>query len=203
MIGAVLFTWLQGAPFYRELHKAAVDRLPPGQGKTWLDVGCGPGLVARLAAARGYTATGIDADPAMIKAARRLAQRLGSNVVFEVGELAGLVDRKADVVSAASLLAVVDDKKGALRQLWNGVRPQGHLLIIEPTQEMNPANAAKLIAAGLPRKRIQGLRLWARVRANRATDPAVFDSIAAQNQFSLALLGGMVRAWFFEKALGE
>lgn len=50
MIGAVLFTWLQGAEFYRELHKRAVDNLPSGEGKTWIEAGCRPGIVSRLAA---------------------------------------------------------------------------------------------------------------------------------------------------------
>ena len=62
MIAPALFTWLQGADFYRELHREAVEALPRGSGETWLDVGTGPGLVARLAAANGYRATGIDAD---------------------------------------------------------------------------------------------------------------------------------------------
>ena len=74
MIGAVLFTWLQGAEFYKDLHKQAIDALPSGEGKTWVDLGCGPDLVSRLAAANFYDVTGIDTDLSMIKAARRIAK---------------------------------------------------------------------------------------------------------------------------------
>ena len=73
MLAATLFTWLQGADFYRDLHRQAVDSLPEGNGKRWIDIGCGPGLVTRLAVARGYAATGIDTSAGMVKAARRLA----------------------------------------------------------------------------------------------------------------------------------
>ena len=68
-IAAKLFDWLQGADFYHAAHRAAVEHLPPGDGKLWVDVGCGPGLVARLAAARGYRAIGVDRDRHMIAAA--------------------------------------------------------------------------------------------------------------------------------------
>lgn len=141
MLGSVLFTWLQGAPFYQDLHQRAVEGLPPGTGKIWLDVGCGPGLVTRLAASHGYSAKGIDADPRMIKAAIRLAKHHHSSAEFEVGSIMALPYQYADVVSAASLLAALDDKPSGLNALWRCVRPGGHLLIIEPTVRMNPENA--------------------------------------------------------------
>jgi 2-polyprenyl-3-methyl-5-hydroxy-6-metoxy-1,4-benzoquinol methylase len=83
VIGATLFVWLQGAGFYRDVHQQAVDILPQGNGKTWLDVGCGPGLVARQAAARGYDATGVDADGNMVRAAKRLTRWHGSTAGFQ------------------------------------------------------------------------------------------------------------------------
>lgn len=63
------------------------------------------------------------------------------------------------MVSVASLLAVLSDKEDALSEMWYSVQPNGDLLIIEPTELMNPENARKLINAGLPKKRINALRL--------------------------------------------
>ena len=169
MIGATLFTWLQGAEFYRSLHQQAVALVPQGEGKTWLDVGCGPGLVARQAAVKGYNVTGVDADAHMVRAARRLACWQGSSATFRQGDLASLAGQQADVVSAASLLAVLDDQLAGVTVLWRSVRPGGYLLLIEPTEVMSPANADRLIrAGGLPRKRLRGLKLWAAAREGRA-----------------------------------
>lgn len=202
MLGSMLFAWLQGAHFYRDLHRRAVEKLPVGPGKIWIDAGCGPGLVTRLAAERGYSAKGVDADPSMIKAAKRLARVHRSSAEFEVGNIDGLPDRYADVVSAASLLAVLDDKPSGLNSLWRCVRPGGYLLIIEPTHQMNPENAKKLVGTNLPRKRINGLRIWAAARQNRAVDPKVFDAIEGERKY-VDLLHGLVGAWIFKKNDGS
>jgi ubiquinone/menaquinone biosynthesis C-methylase UbiE len=198
MIESILFTWLQGANFYHDLHRCAVQSLPPGDGKTWLDVGCGPGLVSRLAAEQSYRAHGVDTNPRMIKAAQVLARKYHSSAIFSVRDISA-APLSAEVVSAASLLAVLDDKRAGLHALWNCVLPGGHLLIIEPTSRMTPLNAKALINSGsLSRKRIIGLRLWAAVRNNRTVDPVLFDTFASKPRY-IELLHGLVGAWIFEK----
>jgi len=200
MIGATLFVWLQGAGFYRDLHQQAVELLPRGKGETWLDVGCGPGLVARQAAARGYAVTGVDADTGMVRAAKRLARWHDSSAVFKQGDLDSLVGQQADVVSAASLLAVLDDKPAGVAALWDCVRSGGYLLLVEPTPDMNPDNARQLIAAGtLPRKRRWGIKMWAAAREGRAVDPAIFTPADALQTQHVELLEGLVGAWVFRK----
>lgn len=199
MIGAFLFTWLQGAGFYYDLHKQAVDTLPPGDGKKWVDVGCGPGLIARLAAAKNYKTLGLDTDPSMIRMAQGLALWEQSNAKFAVGDLGYLDGQQADVVSAASLLVVVPDQVETLKNLWNTVKPGGHLLVIEPTDLMTTENAKKAINAGLPKKRVNGLRVWAKAREGRIIDPDIFDPIQTHQEHCLPLLHGLVKAWIFEK----
>ncbi len=198
MLGSVLFTWLQGAPFYRDLHRRAVDSLPVGAGEIWIDVGCGPGLMTRMAAERNYRAKGFDLNPSMVKAARRLARVHRSAAEFDVGDIAGLQDQTADVVSAASLLAVLDDKRSALNHLWRCVRPCGHLLIIEPTSKMSSQNAIEAMGSDLPRKRLLGLRLWAAARQGRAVDPKMFDALDGERRY-VDLLKGLVGAWIIQK----
>lgn len=82
-----LFVWLQGADFYKDLHAQAMEGLPNGEGRTWLDFGCGPGLFTRLAAAKGYSAMGIDQDPSMIREAKKIAKREASSADFAVGDV--------------------------------------------------------------------------------------------------------------------
>ena len=199
MISTMLFTWLQGADFYHELHKQAVELLPPGGGQPWLDVGSGPGLVSRLAAQRGYRVTGIDTDGAAIQAARLIAGSQGLSIDFKTGDVFNLAPGSAQVVSAASLLAVLPDKQKGLKSLWEAVRAGGSLLIIEPTERMTTDNAEQLIQAGLPGKRIQGLRMWASARQGGSIDPGLFDALPAREVKFSALLGGLVGAWLISK----
>lgn len=199
MIASRLFTWLQGSDFYHDLHQQAVETLPPGNGETWLDVGCGPGLVARLATARGYRVIGIDSDPQMIRAAKRRGEKQRSSARFRIGDVASLPVEAAEVVSAASLLAVLKDKVGGLNALWKCVRPGGKLLVIEPTERMTVENANRVIVNGPPRKRIDGLRLWAAARQGRAVDPGMYDTLGAESVRFVPLLDSLVGAWMIQK----
>ena len=199
MIASTLFTWLQEADFYHDLHQEAVEALPAGNGETWLDIGTGPGLVARLAAARGYYVTGIDADPQMIGAAKRIAQRERSMADFQVGDIASLPPESAHIVSAASLLAVLPDRMSGLRLLWKVLNPDGFLLVIEPTEQMTLDNADRVIQKGLPRKRILGLRMWATARQGNIVDPGIYNSLGAKSIRYMPLLHGLVGAWLVQK----
>jgi SAM-dependent methyltransferase len=196
---AELFSWIQGAAFYEDLHGNAVRLLPPGDGRTWLDVGCGPGLVTRLAGRHGYDAVGIDRDPAMIRAARRIARDEGCR--FEVGEL-GIEQppHSGDVVSAASLLIVLPDARRALAQLWACVRPGGILLVIETTTHMTPERAKSVAPRTRPGRRT-ALALWARARRGHAIDPTVFDGLDSASRERHALLEGLVDAWILRKGV--
>lgn len=193
---ARLFAWLQGADFYEGLHRAAVEQLPPGHGKSWLDVGCGPGLMTRLAAARRYESVGIDVDHHMIRVARRLAANEASPATFRTGNVLqpGGPQRQADVVSAASLLAVVKDKSAALDQLIRCVRPGGKLLIVEPTANLTVQAAKELTRDLALGRRSWGLRLWAHAREGKTVDPQVFRMLHHEVE-RIELLHGLVAVW--------
>jgi ubiquinone/menaquinone biosynthesis C-methylase UbiE len=193
---ARLFAWLQGADFYENLHRAAVEQLPPGHGKSWLDVGCGPGLLTRLAAARGYESVGIDVDHRMLRVARQIAAREASPATFHTGNMLqpGAPQRQADVVSAASLLAVVKDKRTALDQLIRCVRPGGKLLIVEPTAQLTVQAAKELTRGGALGRRSSGLRLWAHAREGKTVDQQVFRMLPHEVE-RIELLHGLVAVW--------
>ncbi len=201
MISTLLFTWLQGADFYHDLHKQAVDLLPRGNGQHWLDVGSGPGLVSRLAAQSNYQVTGIDTDPQMVAAAKWIARKSG-NILhrnFKRGTLPAFQPESAEVVSAASLLAVIPDREAGLRSLWHLLRPGGFLLIVEPTHQMTSENANRAIQNGLPKKRIAGLRMWANARQGNIVDPAIYEILGAKSIRFMPLLHGLVGAWVIAK----
>jgi SAM-dependent methyltransferase len=196
-VSAALFEWLACAPFYEAVHADAVQRLGPGEDKTWLDVGCGPGLVADLAARRGFRATGIDRDPAMVRAAVRRCGNACQFLQGTIGELAALP--RFDVVSAASLLILLPDPRAGLAELWDKVAAGGHLLVVETSPEMAPERVRE-VAPQIEGGRHPGLWLWARVRSGRAVAPAVFETISASERSRHALMSGLVDAWIFRKA---
>ena len=204
-LSALFFARVQAASFYRQLHREAVQLLPPGEGRTWLDVGCGPGLVARLAVERGYRATGIDIDPAMVRRATLEARRNASSAWFETASLAHLAERtrKADVVSAASLLAVIEDRPAAVRQLLQGVAQGGSLLLIEPSEKMTARAAADLRSRNALGRGAWVLSLWARTRVPRRAvgwDSTRVDGYDTQCH---ALLEGLVQAWTIRRSSND
>ncbi|MDO8604064.1 MAG: class I SAM-dependent methyltransferase [bacterium] len=198
-LSAKLFVWLQGAVFYKNLHSEAVNILPRIENGKWLDVGCGPGLMTRLAVENGYDATGIDTDPFMIREARRIAHNERSNAVFEVGDALHLKKESADVVSASSLLATLEDKSAALISLFSAVKHGGVLLVIEPTDKMTQVAVSDTLRTRSKEKGINALRLGARARHGRITDPKIFEVIKSKKISFVPLLGGIVGAWFIYK----
>ena len=203
---AKLFSRVQAAGFYEDLHRRAVQLLPPSDGRhVWVDMGCGPGLVTRLAAAHGYHATGVDIDPAMIRQARRsvagFVPQGGPAVEFMQGGL-DMLGRLmyADVVSAASLLAVLPDRPAALYQLLASLGPDGALLLIEPDIRFTPSNATAYRRRYHLGADAWVLWLWAATRtpwrAVQLADVTVEGWITTR----YPLLDGMVNAWILRRA---
>jgi SAM-dependent methyltransferase len=80
-------------------------------GSPVLDSGCGTGEHALMLAERGLTATGVDAAPTAISAARRKALERGLDVTFEVGDVLALdrLDRTFATVIDSGVFHVFDD----------------------------------------------------------------------------------------------
>jgi SAM-dependent methyltransferase len=80
-----------------------------------LDVGCGTGEHALMAAARGFDATGIDAVPRAISLAQGKARDRSLTVRFLVGDALRLADlgEQFDTVLDSGLLHIFDDEDRA------------------------------------------------------------------------------------------
>ena len=116
-----------------------------------------------------------------------------------MGDFTTLPAESAQVVSAASLLAVLPDREAGLRSLWRLLRPGGTMLIVEPTNQMTSENAARAIQNGLPKKRILGLRMWANARQGNIVDPSIYENLGAGAIRFQPLLQGLVGAWVIQK----
>lgn len=196
-LSAHLFARLQAAAFYRGVHSQAVELLPDGKGRSWLDVGTGAGLVAGLAQARGYQATGTDLDSRMLQQAKRRANGMSPAPTFRLVSLEELAeDRQTfDVVSAASLLAVLPDRRIALTQLLSCLTTGGSLLVIEPSSHMTPANAAALQRRSDLGTGAWFLRLWAATRIPQRVVTAEQMVVTGYDTRCHPLLDGLVNAW--------
>jgi len=200
-ISARFFAFVQGADFYRALHREAVALLPAGAGQTWFDIGSGAGLVATLAHQRGYKALGFDRDAHMVQQAQRRSAHSAGPRFVECG-LHDLVARhgRANVVSAASLLSVLPDQSNALKSLLDAVAPGGALLVIETSGPMasEPWDREKRRLATGRRRWV--LRLWARVRqGTHSVDIAALCPPGYEVQ-KHSLLGGLVNAWIVRQS---
>ena len=198
-LSAKLFAWLQSAEFYENFHTEAMRELPEGKGEKWIDIGCGPGLLTRLASAKGYNATGIDGDKFMIREAMKIAKKSKSSAFFACGDLYDIPSHSADIVSASSLIAMLDDKTGGFRALLNIVKPGGSLIILEPTNLLTPNAVDTWIKKGMRGKRIFALRLWAHARKNLATNPMIYNSPDIEQIVFSPLYGGLVGMWIIQK----
>ena len=107
--------------FHMHLYQSVFDRIGISRGTRLLDVGCGAGLAAQLAAELGAQVSGIDAAPALIEiACERLPQ--GD---FRVGDMEELpyTDASFDVVTgfnsfqhAANLVAALSEARRVVRR---------------------------------------------------------------------------------------
>lgn len=111
-------------------------RLPPGNGKLFLEIGCNWGRWCVAAARAGYRAVGIDPSLKSLRAARRVAQQLGVEVDYIVGDGRHLPFAAAsfDQVFSYSVLQHLskEDTRTVLRQAGGVLRPGGGCLVQMP-----------------------------------------------------------------------
>jgi SAM-dependent methyltransferase len=112
-----------------DLHDIVIDRLDPKPGVKWLDLACGTGAVAELAAERSAAVTGVDLAPALIETARERAGERGLDIDYRVGDCENLEfeDGVFDVVSSTCGVMFAPDHEATARELGRVVRPGGRI----------------------------------------------------------------------------
>jgi SAM-dependent methyltransferase len=112
-----------------DVHASLIEALAPQPGESWLDVACGAGHVAQLAAAAGARVTGIDIAPRLIEVAKARAAAGGYEIDYRVGDAESLdvPAESFDVVSSSFGMIFAPDHDAVAREVARVLRPGGRL----------------------------------------------------------------------------
>ncbi|MFJ8601203.1 class I SAM-dependent methyltransferase [Streptomyces shenzhenensis] len=118
-------------PEVRAAWAAGLRTWLPGRPADVLDLGCGTGSLALLAAEQGHRVTGVDLSPAMVDLAR--AKTAGRDAVFLVGDAAAppVGERRFDAVLVRHVLWTLPGPGRVLRHCTGLLRPGGRLVLVE------------------------------------------------------------------------
>jgi SAM-dependent methyltransferase len=112
----------------RPVFEAVLERTHVGPGTRYLDAGCGSGMAAEMAAARGAEVSGVDAAEAMLSIARSRVPE-GD---FRTGDLEELpfADETFDVVTGFNSLQYAGNPVAALREVGRVAKRGGSIVIM-------------------------------------------------------------------------
>lgn len=130
--GAETYERYQVPSVFEPLARAFVEHLGLRAGERVLDVACGTGIIARVAAGRMGTAgsiVGVDLNRSMLGLARSLAPNDGPKIEWEEGDAVALrwPNDEFDVVLCQQGLQFFPDKASALREMHRVLKPSGRL----------------------------------------------------------------------------
>lgn len=167
-----------------KVGRLAADLAGVSEGDHVVDVGCGPGAAARVAARRGAKVTGVDPAPVMLGFARRLT-RDGDAVEWVEGRAESLPvpDGAATVVWSLATVHHWPDLDGGLAEVQRVLAPGGRFVVIE--------RGAKPGATGL------ASHGWTKAQAERFADRcrgAGFTEVEVETHKPGAVVQRVVRA---------
>ena len=110
---------------------AVVERAALRPGEAVIDLACGTGNAALIAASLGARVVGVDAAPRLLDVARERARASGVEIDFREGDLLDLpvADGAADLVISVFGVIFATDPAGALGEIRRIVRPRGRVLL--------------------------------------------------------------------------
>jgi len=132
------------------IYHVVLDKTNVGRGTRLLDIGCGTGMAAQLAAKLGAEASGLDASEAVLVIARERVP----NGDFRCGEMEELpyADASFDVVTAFNSLQFADDPLQALLEARRVARPGGYVAMVTwgRLEDCEFATTVRAVMACLP-----------------------------------------------------
>jgi ubiquinone/menaquinone biosynthesis C-methylase UbiE len=152
------------------------------------DLGCGTGSLTVLLAGAGYTVTGLDIAPQMIKAARAKARAARVSARFVTSDAAAptLPPASFDAVLARHVLWAMPDHDAALTEWIRLLRPDGALVLVEGSWHTGAGLTAESATAAVRRQR-------AEAAVTMLDDPVLWGGPITDERYLLASarLGGV------------
>ena len=158
------------------------------KGLSFIDIGCGGGLLCEPFARSGGNVAGLDADKQAISVAKHHAKEQGLDIIYENKAVEELVNtnKTYDVVSALEIIEHVDNPDVFLKNCLKLVKPNG--LIFISTLNKTPSSflfgkiAAEYILNFVP----QGTHDW-----QKFIKPSEIQRLLSKNQFSIKSIKGI------------
>jgi ubiquinone/menaquinone biosynthesis C-methylase UbiE len=136
MAGLVFIEESHKSALFEGLMRAFVKFVAPQTEWAVLDLGCGPGGLARILAASVAHVVGVDTDPNVIEMARQAALADGlANLTFDRGKLAALPypPGQFDAVLAANLLYQFSSPLHGVHEMVRVTRSGGAVSMLNPS----------------------------------------------------------------------
>lgn len=134
--------------------RAVVEQAAPNEGERVLDIGCGTGSGALLAAERGAKVTGIDPAERLLELARASASAHALDATFTRGEAERLPidDATADAVISVFGVIFASDARAAVAEMARVCAPRARIVLtawlpVGPIAAVMGARAEALAAA--------------------------------------------------------
>jgi SAM-dependent methyltransferase len=111
--------------------EAAVEQAAPIEGERVVDIGCGTGNAALLAAERGATVTGVDPAERLLGVGTATAKERGLNATFVLGDAEDipLEDDSADVALSVFGVIFAPDPEAAAKEIDRVTTPAGRVVL--------------------------------------------------------------------------
>jgi ubiquinone/menaquinone biosynthesis C-methylase UbiE len=142
-IGAGYYTDKLASGPEAELRAEFADWLSPAAGARVLDVGCGPGHLARLFARRGCRVTGVDRGRRLLRFARRWSSPTPEDAARSIqfhrapAERLPFPDNSFDLATATTVVYFVAKPVAVLREMVRVTRPGGMVATLDPHASMD------------------------------------------------------------------
>lgn len=138
-------------------------QLPPGAGKTLIDIGCSWGRWSMAAARKGYRVIGIDPSLGALLAAKRASRQLGLDIDFVCADALYLpfADGAFDVAYSYSVLQhfSVEDAALAMDQIARVLKPGG-MSLVQMAHHGGPLSLYHQLRRGSREARGFDVRYW-------------------------------------------
>jgi 2-polyprenyl-6-hydroxyphenyl methylase/3-demethylubiquinone-9 3-methyltransferase len=163
------------------------DKSTPFSGLSFLDVGCGGGILSEPIARLGASVLGIDASDKAIEVAKAHAKSMGLKISYECLAVENLVKKKArfDVVMAMEIVEHVADLDSFMSGVCKLVKPGGILFVATINRTVKSYLAAIIGAEYILRWVPIGTHDW-----SKFLKPSEIAEVLFKNELSIADIKG-------------